>query len=196
MGIELQDNINSTSTPVIKAQRIGEVARVALVRWEQRQMLKDNQPVINPRTGKPRNELIIHGLAMDGFTAMVGKGDQQDVPAPGTPCRFILRGRGFGQWIDARKGHRNGKLCVGDIVSRVIDHAQAYDAQGTPKGNKITSQAEADKLPRSTTIGFYGELQLEQPTDEAWVQRAEAAYHEWNEAQRTQLPDDMDDEFA
>ena len=195
MGIELQDNINSSSTPVIKAQRIGEVARIALVRWEQRAMLKDGAEVINPRTGKPRNELIVHGIAMDGFTAMVGKGDQVDIPAPGTPCRFILRGNGFGQWINARKAHRGGKLCVGDVVSRVIDHAQAYEASGAPKGNRITSQAEADKLPRSTTIGFYGELQLEQPTDEAWVQRAEQAYHEWQESQ-WQLPDDMDDEFA
>ena len=194
MGIELQDSINSSSSPVIKAQRIGEVARIALVRWEQRGMLKDNQPVMNPRTGKPRQELIVHGIAMDGFTAMVGKGDQVDVPAPGTPCRFILRGKGFGQWIDARKAHRGGKLCVGDVISRVIDHAQAYDASGAPKGGRITTQAEADKLPRSTTIGFYGELQLSQPTDEAWVQKAEAAYREWQDSQR-QLPDE-DDEFA
>ena len=194
MGIELQDSINSSSSPVIKAQRIGEVARIALVRWEQRGMLKDNQPVMNPRTGKPRQELIVHGIAMDGFTAMVGKGDQVDVPAPGTPCRFILRGKGFGQWIDARKAHRGGKLCVGDVISRVIDHAQAYDASGAPKGGRITTQAEADKLPRSTTIGFYGELQLSQPTDEAWVQKAEAAYSEWQDSQR-QLPDE-DDEFA
>ena len=195
MSIELQDNINSSSTPVIKAQRIGEVASIALVRWEQRVMLKDNQPVINPKTGKPRNELILHGLALPGFTAMVGKGDQQEIPEPGTPCRFILRGKGFGQWIDARKAHRNGKLCVGDIITRTIDHAQAYDASGAPKGGQITSQAEADKLPRSTTIGFYGELQLSQPTDEAWVQKAEAAYKDWQDSQRTQLPDE-EDEFA
>lgn len=195
MAIELQDTNIGTSSPVIKAQRIGEVARIALVRWEQRAMLKDGAEVINPRTGKPRNELIVHGLALPGFTAMVGKGDMQEVPAVGTPCRFILRGKGFGQWIDARKAHRGGKLCVGDVVSRVIDHAQAYDASGAPKGGRITSQAEADKLPRSTTIGFYGELTLEQPTDESWVQQAEAAYHAWQEGQRTQLPDE-DDEFA
>jgi hypothetical protein len=194
--IELQDQTNSTSSPVIKAQKIGEVARIALVRWEQRAMLKDGAEVINPRTGKPRNELIVHGIALPGFTALVGKGDQQDVPEPGAACRFILRGKGFGQWIDARKAHRNGKLCVGDVVSRVIDHAQAYDASGAPKGGRITSQAEADRLPRSTTIGFYGELQLEQPSDEAWVQQAEATYTAWQESQRTQLPDDGFDEFG
>lgn len=195
MSIELQDNIQGVSSPVIKAQRIGEYAAIALVRWEQRAMLKDGAEVINPRTGKPRNELVVHGIALPGFTAMVGKADQQDVPAPGSPCRFILRGQGFGQWIDARKAHRGGKLCVGDIVSRTIDHAQAYDASGAPKGSRITSQEEADKLPRSTTIGFYGQLQLSTPTDETWVQKAEAAYRDWQDSQRTQL-DDEPDEFA
>lgn len=194
--IELQDNSVNTASPVIKAQRIGEVARIALVRWEQRAMLRDGVEVINPRTGKPRNELIVHGIALPGFTAHVGKGDQQDIPEPGTPCRFILRGKGFGQWIDARKGHRSGKVCVGDVVLREIDHAQAYDASGAPKGDRITTQEAADKLPRSTTIGFYGELRLEVPTDEAWVAKAEAAYKAWQDGQRTQLADDLDDEFA
>ncbi len=194
MAIELPDSA-STSTPVIKSQKIGEVARLALVRWEQRAMKRDGQEVINPRTGKPRNEMIIHGLALPGTTALAGIGDLQEVPAPGTPCRFILRGGGFGQWIEARKSHRNGKLCVGDVVVRTVDFAQAYDAQGAPKGGRITSQAEVDKLPRSTTIGFYGPISLEQANDEAMVARAEAAYKAWQDGQRTELPDD-DDEFA
>jgi hypothetical protein len=194
MSIELPDSA-STSTPVIKSQKIGEIARLALVRWEQRPMKRDGQEVINPRTGKPRNELIVHGLALPGTTALAGIGDMQEVPAPGTPCRFILRGGGFGQWIEARKSHRNGKLCVGDVVVRTVDFAQAYDAQGAPKGGRITSQAEVDKLPRSTTIGFYGPISLEQPSDEAMVAQAEAAYRSWQDNQRTELPDD-DDEFA
>lgn len=194
MSIELQD-AGVSSTPVIKAQRIGEIARVALVRWEQRKMMKEGAEVINPRTGKPRNELVIHGLALPGFTAMAGIGDRQEVPAPGEPVRFILRGKGFGQWIDARKTHRGGKLCVGDVVSRTIDHAQAYNADGSPKAGQIKTQEEADKLPRSTTVGFYGELQLATPDDEAWVAKAEAAYRAWQDSQRTELADD-DDEFA
>lgn len=194
MSIELQDS-GVSSTPVIKAQRIGEVARVALVRWEQRKMLKEGTEVINPKTGKPRNELVLHGITMPGTTAMAGIGDRQEVPAPGEPVRFILRGRGYGQWIDARKSHRGGKLCVGDVISRTIDHAQAYNADGSPKAGQITSQAEADKLPRSTTVGFYGELQLSVPDDEVWVQRAETAYKAWQDSQRTELADD-DDEFA
>lgn len=194
MSIELQDS-GVSSTPVIKAQRIGEIARVALVRWEQRKMMKEGAEVINPKSGKPRNELVLHGITMPGTTAMAGIGDRQEVPAPGEPVRFILRGRGYGQWIDARKGHRGGKLCVGDVISRTIDHAQAYNADGSPKAGQITSQAEADKLPRSTTVGFYGELQLSVPNDEAWVAKAEAAYKAWQDSQRTELADD-DDEFA
>jgi hypothetical protein len=194
MAIELPDSA-STSTPVIKSQKIGEVARLALVRWEQRAMKRDGQEVINPRTGKPRNEMIIHGLALPGTTALAGIGDLQEVPAPGTPCRFILRGGGFGQWIEARKSHRNGKLCVGDVVVRTVDFAQAYDAQGAPKGGRITTQAEVDKLPRSTTIGFYGPISLEQANDEAMIAKAEAAYKAWQDNQRTELADD-DDEFA
>lgn len=195
MTIELPDQGATSSTPVIKAQKIGEVARIALVRCEQRKMLKDGQEVVNPRTGKVRHEMIVHGLALPGTTAMAGIGDRQEVPAPGTPCRFILRGGGFGAWIEARKAHRSGKLCVGDVVGRTIEFAQAYDAQGAPKGNRITSQAEVEKLPRSTTVGFYGPITLEKANDEAMVAQAEAAYRAWQDSQRTELPDD-DDEFA
>ncbi len=83
--IELPDSGASNSTPVLKASRIGETARIALVRWEQRAMKKDGAEVINTRTGKPRQELIIHGLALPGTTAVAGLGDQQEVPAVGTP---------------------------------------------------------------------------------------------------------------
>lgn len=196
MTIELPDSGASTSTPVIKSQKIGEVARVALVRWEQRKMLRDGAEVLNPRTGKPRHEMIVHGVALPGFTAQAGIGDRQDIPAAGTLCRFILRGGGFGAWIEARKAHRGGKLCVGDVITRTIEFAQAYDANGAPKGDRITSQAEVDKLPRSTTVGFYGPITLETPTDEAMVAQAEAAYRAWQDGQRTELPDDEDDEFA
>lgn len=196
MAIELQDSINTSATPVLKSQRIGEVARIALVRWEQRAMQRDGQPVINPKTGKPRHEMIVHGIALPGTTAVAGLGDVQEVPAPGQLCRFILRGGGFGQWIEARKSHRNGKLCVGDVVTRTIDFAQAYDAAGAPKGNRITSQAEVEKLPRSTTVGFYGPIAIEQPTDEAMVARAEEAYRSWQDSQRTELADPDEDEFA
>lgn len=193
--IELQDSNSSNATPVIKAQRIGEVARIALVRYEQRAMKKDGAEVINTRTGKPRQELIVHGLALPGMTANAGLGDVQEVPTPGTPCRFILRGGGFGSWIDARKGHRSGKLAVGDVVERTIEFAQAYHANGDAKGGQITNQGDADKLPRSTSIGFYGPIVLRMNDDAASVAAAEAAYQAWQQSQQTML-DEEDDEFA
>lgn len=194
--IELPDSGASTSTPVLKASRIGEVARIALVRHEQRAMKKDNQEVINPRTGKPRQELIIHGLALPGTTAVAGLGDQQEVPAVGTPCRFILKGKAFSQWIDARKAHRKGKLCVGDIVERVTEVAQAYDANGSPKGAEIRTQVEADKVPRGTSLGFYGTITLAEGTDATMISAAEAAYQAWQDGQRMELPDTDEDEFS
>lgn len=193
--IELQDSNSSNATPVIKAQRIGEIARIALVRYEQRAMKKDGAEVINTRTGKPRQELIVHGLALPGMTANAGLGDVQEVPAPGTPCRFILRGGGFGSWIEAKKSHRSGKLAVGDVVERVIEFAQAYDANGGAKGGQIKSQDEADKLPRSTTIGFYGPIALRMNDDTSSIAAAERAYQEWQQSQQTML-DEEEDEFA
>ena len=192
--IELQDQVSSSSTPVIKSQRIGEIARLALIRWEQRTMLRDGVEVINNRTGKPRHELLVHGIAMAGTTAVAGIGDSQDVPPPGTPCRFILRGGGYGQWIEARKLHRNGRLLVGDVVIRTVEYAQAYDSSGAPKGSRISEQSEVERLPRSTTVGFYGPIRIEPGTDAQVIAQAEAAYRAWQDSQRISADDH--DEFA
>lgn len=194
--IELQDQVSTSSTPVIKAQRIGEIARIALVRWEQRAMMRDGAAVINAKTGKPRQELVVHGIALAGTTAVAGIGDMQDVPTPGTPCRFILRGGGYGQWIEARKAHRNGRLLVGDTVTRIIEYAQPYDAAGAPKGSRLTDQSEVERLPRSTTVGFYGSMTLEPGTDPAIIAAAETAYRNWQDSQRISAGGDDIDEFA
>jgi hypothetical protein len=194
--IELQDQVSTSSTPVIKAQRIGEIARIALVRWEQRAMMRDGAAVINAKTGKPRQELVVHGIALAGTTAVAGIGDMQDVPTPGTPCRFILRGGGYGQWIEARKAHRNGRLLVGDTVTRIIEYAQPYDAAGAPKGPRLTDQFEVERLPRSTTVGFYGSMTLEPGTDPAIIAAAETAYRNWQDSQRISAGGDDIDEFA
>lgn len=194
------DSGASSATPVLKASRIGETARIALVRWEQRAMKKDGAEVINARTGKPRQELIIHGLAMAGTDAVAGLGDQQEVPAPGTPVRFILKGKAFSQWIDARKAHRKGKLCVGDVVERVTQFAQQYDANGAPKGVELRTQAEADKVPRGTSLGFYGQITLaEGRLLDPMTVAAEEAFTAWQESQRTDISggaDEFEDEFA
>lgn len=182
MPIEIQEEAR-TFTPVVKRQRIGDRFIGAVIRYEQRDVRKRgddgvDRPVLKPN-GKPKQELVVHCLALPGTTSVAGIGDQIAVPAPGDTVRLILRGRAFGDWIESRKTHRNGKsLRVGDVVEQVVDHAQAYDANGAPKGNKITSQADVDRIPRGTSLGFYGPLTLAEPTDQAWVARAEAAYNE------------------
>jgi hypothetical protein len=180
MAIDLDDtNEFAPRTPVMKKRAIGERTKVAIVRFEQRPVKKDGVDVINPRTGKPRQELVVHGLAMTGTTAECGSGDDSWTPKPGDPVRVILRGGGFGQWIEARKEHRAGKIRVGDELRMVIEHAQAYDADGNIKGGKITDQADIDNLRRKgTTIGFYGSLSLAEGTDDAMVTAAERAYRE------------------
>jgi hypothetical protein len=181
MAIEIQDQGVRTGYPVLKSQRIGEVARIALIKFEQRNVMKRNErtgqdePVMKPN-GKPRQELVVHGIALSGTTAIAGLGDESGVPAAGDRVRMILRGGGFGNWIEARKGHRGGKIQVGDIVERTTDWAQAYNADGSPKAGQIKTQAEADALPRSTTVGFYGGLTLAEPKDHSWTAQAEQAY--------------------
>ena len=195
--IELPDSGAGTSTPVIKATRIGEIAQIALVRFESRDRKSaDGSVMINPRTGKPRQELVVHGLAMPGMTAPVGLGDQVEVPAPGTPCRFILKGLAFSQWIECKKNLRGGRLGVGDLISREITFAQVYNQDGTKSGPELRTQAEADAVPRGRTLGYYGQLTISENSDTAMITAAEAAYQQWQQSQQTILPDEEYDEFA
>ncbi len=92
-------------------------------------------------------------------------GDEAAVPAPGDRVRVILKAKGFGDWIEARKGHRKGKLNVGDLLTLATRWAQQYDQDGNPKGNKIETQAEADAVPRNVTIGFYGPISLSEGSE-------------------------------
>lgn len=182
MPIEIEDDQQHfESTPVVKRTRIGEVTLIALIdKPEQRDVKKDGEVVLKPN-GKPRQELVVHGIVLPGHSAPVGKRDEQWVPQPGDPVRMILRGGAYGAWIEARKAHRGGKLCVGDVVRQVVDHAQAYDANGAPSGSKITDQAAADALPRGRTVGFYGPLTLHEPKDAEWVAVAEQAHRKRHE---------------
>jgi hypothetical protein len=108
----------------------------------------------------------------------------------------------FGEWIEARKGHRKGKLNVGDLLTLATRWAQQYDQDGNPKGNKIETQAEADAVPRNVTIGFYGPISLSEGSDPAWIEAAEQAYRDDQASERQQraIPisegDDFDDEFG
>lgn len=203
MATSLADTSRPQSTPVARRQRIGDKFVGALVRFESRDRLKKNDagemvPMFKPN-GKPRQELVVHCLAMPQNTMPCGLGDDISTPTNGEPVRLILKGRAYGDWIEALKTHRDGKdICVGDVVVATVDHAQAYSADGEPKGGQITDQAAADAIPRGTSVGFYGTTTLHLPKDEAWVQRAEAAFNEWKDGTRTSLAgntgDDIDDE--
>lgn len=176
MPIELQDQAPRDRVPVVKRTRIGERFLGAIVKVDQRNVLKDGQPVLKGN-GKPRQELVVTAVVLPGTTAPAGIGDQVGVPEAGTLARLILRGKAFGDWIEARKTHRAGSLNVGDFVCQDVTYAQAYDANGQAKGGQVTDQTQAEAIPRGTTVGFYGPITLHEPTDPAWVTAAEEAYH-------------------
>lgn len=201
MPIDLNDDVQRTSTPVVKRQKIGDKFVGAIVRFEQRDVMKKNpatdtlEPSLKPN-GKPRQELVVTCVTMPKTTSMAGIGDLTKVPEPGDIVRLILRGGAFGDWIEARKSHRNGGLRVGDVVVQTVEFAQCYDAGGSPKGNKITDQATADAVPRGTTVGFYGPLTLHEPKPDGaeWVAKAEEAYREANAIQLAPAAGAVDDE--
>jgi ribonucleoside-diphosphate reductase alpha chain len=87
---------------------------------------------------------------------------------------MILRGRSYGDWIEATRNHT---LHVGDVVTQVTDRAVTYSASGAAE-REITTQAELDSVPRGKTVGVYGSLAVRSaaPPEAAWVQLAEAAY--------------------
>jgi hypothetical protein len=193
MAIEINDAGNYVSLPIIKHQRIGESCKVAVIRWEQRDRLKDDpitkQKVKIPngldRNGQPKfkQELVIQAVAISG-DMVASIGDRSSVPVPGDRVRLILKGKTFGDWIDARKKHRNNRFNVGDVLSLDTTHAQAWNSDASPKGPKILSQADADAVPRGTSIGFYGTMTLTPGQEAAWIEAAETAYREDENAER------------
>ena len=213
MAIEINDAGNYVSYPIIKHQRIGESCKLAVIRWEQRDQLKDDpltkQKVKIPngfdRNGQPKfkQELVVQAIAISG-DMVAAIGDRSGVPVPGDRVRLILKGKGFGDWIDARKKHRGNKMNVGDVLSLDTTHAQVWNADKSPKGPKILSQADADAVPRGQSIGFYGTMTLAPGQEAAWIEAAETAYREdeSGERQKRAIPladatsDGYVDEFA
>lgn len=187
MPIQL-DEPRAPGHPVVKRQAIGETFTGAIVKFETRNVLKDGQPVTKP-DGKTRQELVVTCVTMPGTNASATIKGEGGVAQPGDVVRMILRGGGFGDWINA-KGALGGPLNVGDVVTQTTDHAQVYDANGKPEGGPITDQATADQVPRNKSLGFYGPLTIRRstPADAQWVTAAEAAYHA--ERDRVQLSDD------
>jgi hypothetical protein len=181
MTITLEE-AGTTRTPVLRRKRIGEEFVGALVRTTQRDVLKrddatgTDRPVIKAN-GKPRQELVVT-LVTISSTMAAGLGEEVAVPEPGDVVRSILKGGGFGQWIEA-----NGLLKprqVGDIVTLTSEWGQAYDAHGAPTGDKLTTQAQLDAVPRERSLGVYGSVAIRRatPAETEWVTAAETAYHD------------------
>jgi hypothetical protein len=195
MAIEINDSGNYVSYPIVKHQRIGESCKLAVIRWEQRDRLrKDSETqrmvkipngVDRSGSGRPKfkQELVIQAVAIAG-DMVAAIGDSSGVPAPGDRVRVILKAKGFGDWIEARKSHRGGKFNVGDVLLMSTDKAQQYDQNGAPKGPEIRTQADADAVPRNTTLGFYGSMSLAPGQETRWIEAAEAAYRDDENAER------------
>lgn len=164
--------------PVVKRTAIGQDFVGAVFNVERRNRTKkDDDGVIKPMLkadGKPRQELIISCLAMPGTNAPAGIGDDVGIPEVGDPVRLILKGKSFADWIQAER-ELGRQLQVGDVVKQRTDSAQVYDADGNPKGQPLTTQAEVEAVPRSQTVGIYAKLKLE-PGEGEWIDKAEAAY--------------------
>jgi len=169
------DEPRGPGTPVVKRTALGQTLVGALVKTQQRDVLKDSQPVLKDN-GKARQELVVTLLVMPGTTAPAGIGDTVASPDAGDTVRLILRGKSFADWLEAKRGLGRG-LQVGDVVEQTTDHGQVYSASGTVEGPKLTTQAQVDAVPRSKSLGIYGPLSIRPATPGAalWVTAAEAA---------------------
>ena len=180
MPIELSEPTRA-GLPVLRQQRIGETAHLAIVRYEQRNRMINGEPIPNGNrldgTPKFKQELVIYGIVMPDTTMQAKLGEDAGVPNPGDQVRLILKAKGFGDYIEARRQHRGGKLSCGDVLILQTDRAQVYDQSGVPKGPPITIQAVVDKLPRSVAVGFYGPISLHEGSDKVYIDAAEDAYN-------------------
>ncbi len=188
MPIELDGPGTGSGAPVLKRGVIGETFVGAVVNMEQRDMLKEDRPVLK-ENGKPRQELVVHLLTM-GTDMRAGLGDISAVPAPGEVVRLILKGGGFGQWIEAKAeiSRSLGRgIQVGDVCYVDTTNAVRYQSTGAHSelGN-ITTQVELDQYyatseayrGRQESLGFRGQLKLRpaKPEEAGVVVDAEAAY--------------------
>ena len=180
MPIELSEPTRA-GLPVLRQQRIGETAHLAIVRYEQRNRIHNGEPIPNGNrldgTPKFKQELVIYGIVMPDTTMEAKLAGEGGVPKPGDQVRLILKAKGYSDYLEARRQHRCGKLSVGDVLILQTDRAQAYDQSGAPKGPPITNQAEVEKLPRAVTVGFYGPISLHEGSDKGYIAAAEDAYN-------------------
>ena len=174
---EIPDGEAGVALPVVKRQRIGELFGGVICKFpEQRDVMRDGE-IVYKDNGKARQELVVTMLALPGCTAIAAIGDESGVPEAGAPVRMILRGGGFGQWIDAKNAH--GRLFVGNVVTHVTEYGQRYDSDGNKTGAQLTDQNDVDAVPRAQIVGLYGALAIRTArTEESeWVRRAVDYYN-------------------
>ena len=137
--------------PVVKRTAIGQTFNGAVLKVEPRDRLKPGddgtmQPIVKPN-GKHAQELVVTCLTMPGTTSPAGLGDDESVPEPGTIVRLILKGKAFGDWIEAKRSLPGGSIAVGDVVTQTTTVAQVYDASGNASGPEISVQAWSTGTP-------------------------------------------------
>ena len=191
----IQDNqTGGTRYPVVKRTEIGQTFKGAYVKHEQRDRLKDGNPVINAK-GKPSQELVVYTVTMPGTTSPAGLGDDVATPEPGDIVRLIISGLTFSQWIEQQNALK-GVQRAGDVIGFTTDSAQAYNSDGSPKGPKITDQAQVTAARmKGTTVGVYGDLTIRACTTSElpWVKRADEALLELTSGPT--VNDDFDQPF-
>lgn len=181
MAIQLEEE-RKPSSPVVKRTALGQVFNGAVLKVDQRDRLKKddatgkNVPMLKP-DGNARQELVVTCMVLPGTTSPAGIGEVESVPEPEAIVRLILKGKAFGDWIEAKNNLGRG-IQVGDIVTQKTDRAQVYDAQGNVSGPELTTQEQVDNVPRTRSVGIYGPVTL-RPAKEGspWVDKAETAYH-------------------
>lgn len=172
--------------PVVKRTALGQTFNGAVLQAESRDRLKRSDdgtmvPIVKPN-GKHSQELVVTCLTMPGTTAPAGLGDTESVPEPGDIVRLILKGKAFGDWIEAKRTLPNGILGVGDVVTQTTTVAQVYDAQGNASGPEVTDQKAVDQAKlKGRSVGIYGPLTLAVNTDDVWQEKAVSVYRSMQE---------------
>jgi len=175
--------------PVVKRTALGQQFNGAVLKSESRDRLKraddgSMAPIVKPN-GKHAQEMVVTCMTLPGTTAPAGLGEDESIPEPGEIVRLILKGKSFGDWIDAKKVLPDGTVAVGDIVSHTTASAQVYDAQGNESGPETTDQAVVDQArAKGRSVGVYGPLTLRVPAPESeWTPRAITAYRTLTQAE-------------
>lgn len=185
MAIQLEEQ-RKAGIPVVKRTALGQKYNGAVLKVDQRDRQKKDDAtgqmvaVLKPN-GNARQELVVTCMTLPGTTAPAGLGDNEFVPEAEQVVRLILKGKAFGDWIEAKNALGRG-IQVGDIVTQITDKAQVYDANGNPSGPELTDQTAVNAVPRGRSVGIYGPITLRAPKDgSTWVEKAEAAYHSMRE---------------